>query len=108
MLSGGVIRWRRLVQHPPHFALFTLRQWRRAGSLRLQQCTEKDSIVQLGAVGAEVAVVDPLSYVLGLKDLRLSYLTALAQHASSIAAGVSRGGLRKAQLVRGVPKTKEP
>ena len=67
-----------LVQHPAELLLLLLRQWRRSGSLGLQQRTEKDAIVLLGANTAQISGVCLVAHMLGLKDLRLTFTTALA------------------------------
>jgi hypothetical protein len=79
-----ILSWRGLVEHPADLPLLLLRQGCTAGDLGLQQRPEKHAVVPLGANGTQIAVVQPISYPLGLEDLRLSFSAPLAFHVPSI------------------------
>jgi hypothetical protein len=67
-----------LVQHPAELLLLLLRQWRSSGSLGLQQRTEKDPIVLLCADTAQIPRECLVTYMLSLKDLSVTFTTAMA------------------------------
>jgi len=69
----------RFVQDPAKLPLLTFSEWRRSGRLRLEQCTEEDAVILLGAYGAEVPGVGLVAHMLGLKHFGLAGTASLAE-----------------------------
>jgi hypothetical protein len=66
------------VQHTTQLLFFFAGQGRSMGSLRLQQSTQENSVVHLGADLAEISVIGSTCDYLSLKDLGFTLVATLA------------------------------
>jgi hypothetical protein len=48
----------------------------------LEQRSEEDTVIELGADGTQIPIVQLLAHSLGLKDLGFAFAATLAEHAS--------------------------
>jgi hypothetical protein len=77
--SFSRFRRARFIQDPAQLPLLTFSEWRRSRCLRLEQCTEEDAVILLGAYGAEVPGVGLVAYMLGLKHFGFAGTASLAE-----------------------------
>ena len=73
-----------LVENPAKLALLGFIERRSTWSLGLQQRSEENAVIPLGAGSADGALMHLLADPLALKDLGFPFATEMAQHRSSI------------------------
>ena len=81
LASRRILRWSRLIQHPPKFSLLIFRQFPSARCLRLKEGPKENTIVELGADAAQIPIVQLLPDSLGLEYLGFAFPAPLAHHA---------------------------